>query len=58
MVCPRCNSSNIGKIGKKTYFCRDCNCEFKIEKSEALIYEFDSEGSLSKKYKICISAII
>ncbi|SHE83504.1 hypothetical protein SAMN02746089_00877 [Caldanaerobius fijiensis DSM 17918] len=55
MRCPHCKSTNIGKIGKKMYFCRDCTCEFKVEKWGALVYEYDVDGSVSKKYKVCVN---
>ncbi|WP_169736175.1 hypothetical protein [Caldanaerobius polysaccharolyticus] len=57
MKCPHCKSTNIGKIGKKMYFCRDCACEFKVEKWGALVYEYDVDGSVLKKYKVCVNLL-
>lgn len=57
MKCPRCNSENIGKIGRKLYYCRDCACEIKIEKWGVQIFEFDMDGSLCKTYKVCFNNV-
>jgi transposase-like protein len=55
MRCPICKSANVGKIGKKKYFCRDCSCEFRFEKWGAYVFEYDSEGCIDKKIKVCMN---
>ncbi|ADV79275.1 hypothetical protein TthWC1_1725a [Thermoanaerobacter thermohydrosulfuricus WC1] len=54
--CPNCKSTNVGKIGNNLYFCRDCNCEIKIKKCTAVVSMYDSEGCISKRFKVCYNA--
>lgn len=46
MQCPNCGSQNVGKIGNKLFFCRDCYCEIKIKKHTVIINTYDQEGRI------------
>jgi len=52
LKCPKCNSKDLGKIGRNLYFCRDCLCEVKFDKNKIIIYELNEEGFIEKKYNI------
>lgn len=39
-ICPACGSSQVGKIGRSTYYCRECAAEF----TDKAVYEITRQG--------------
>lgn len=46
MVCPRCHSRAVGRVGVDQYYCADCCIEFVQKKNQIRLYEVDPEGTL------------
>ncbi len=46
MICPRCHSRAVGRVGVDQYYCADCCVEFIQKKNQLRLYEVDPEGSL------------
>lgn len=46
--CPVCNSKRaIGKVGSAQYFCWDCCIEFIVRDEETMVFNVESDGTLS-----------
>ncbi len=46
MVCPKCNSRAVGKIGQNQYFCWDCSIEFVPTKDGFRMYRLEPDGTM------------
>lgn len=46
MLCPKCRSRAIGKIGQDQYYCWDCNIEFVPTKDGFRMYRLEEDGTL------------
>ncbi|MDG5470902.1 hypothetical protein P6709_04015 [Jeotgalibacillus sp. ET6] len=46
MNCPCCNHRDIGKIGTKHYYCRQCCIEFLVYRGKLVLYEISEDGSI------------
>jgi len=46
VICPKCKSRAIGKIGQNQYYCWDCNIEFVTTKDGYRMYRLESDGTL------------
>jgi transposase-like protein len=46
IVCPRCHSRCVGKVGVDQFYCADCCIEFVVRKNQVRLYEVDPEGML------------
>lgn len=47
LVCPNCNSKDIGKIGSQQFYCWNCFIELSVLGSELAIHQIEADGSLS-----------
>lgn len=46
MICPKCKSRAIGKIGQNQYYCWDCNIEFVPTKDGFRMYRLEPDGTI------------
>jgi hypothetical protein len=46
LLCPKCRSRAIGKIGQDQYYCWDCNIEFVPTKDGFRMYRLEEDGTL------------
>ena len=46
MVCPKCKSRAVGKIGQNQYFCWDCSIEFVPTKDGFRMYRLEPDGTM------------
>ncbi|WP_181350568.1 hypothetical protein [Thalassobacillus sp. CUG 92003] len=47
MKCPNCQSSQLGRIGSKQYYCWNCCLELSVEEDKININQIEEDGSLS-----------
>jgi hypothetical protein len=45
VICPVCNSINIGRVGTNIYYCADCFIEFEVSGGKLRMYYIDEEGT-------------
>ena len=45
MICPKCRSRAIGRIGQNQYYCWDCSIEFAPTKDGFRMYRLESDGT-------------
>ncbi len=45
MICPKCRSRAIGRIGQNQYYCWDCNIEFIPTKDGFRMYRLEADGT-------------
>lgn len=45
MICPKCRSRAIGRIGQNQYYCWDCNIEFIPTKDGFRMYRLEPDGT-------------
>ncbi len=45
MLCPKCKSRAIGKIGQNQYYCWDCGIEFTLTNSGVRMYRLEPDGT-------------
>lgn len=45
LVCPKCSSKAVGKIGQNQYYCWDCNVEYVPYKDGYRIYRIEADGT-------------
>jgi len=45
MICPKCKSRAIGKIGYNQYYCWDCNIEFVPTENGVRMYRLEPNGT-------------
>lgn len=45
MICPKCRSRAIGRIGQNQYYCWDCNIEFVPTKDGFRTYRLEPDGT-------------
>ncbi len=56
MICPRCHSRAVGRVGVDQFYCADCCIEFIQKKNQIRLYEVDPEGALvalSEEHRLC-----
>lgn len=46
MICPKCRSRAIGRIGQNQYYCWDCNIEFVPTKDGYRTYRLEADGTV------------
>ena len=46
MICPKCRSRAIGRIGQNQYYCWDCNIEFVPTKDGFRTYRLEPDGTV------------
>ncbi|SES63242.1 hypothetical protein SAMN05660297_00004 [Natronincola peptidivorans] len=50
--CPNCGGINLGRLHKKSYFCRDCYVEVAITRKNDIYVHIPSEdGVITRKIK-------
>ncbi len=47
MICPNCNSKDIGKIGSNQYYCWGCFIELAVSGEKMSVYQVEKDGTLS-----------
>jgi hypothetical protein len=47
MVCPNCNSKDLGKIGVNQYYCWGCFIELSVSENKFSLHQVEEDGSLS-----------
>ncbi len=45
MVCPKCKSRAIGRIGQNQYYCWDCSIEFVPTRDGFRMYRLEEDGT-------------
>ena len=45
MICPKCKSRAIGKIGQNQYYCWDCSIEFVPTQGGVRMYRLEPDGT-------------
>lgn len=45
MVCPKCRSRAIGRIGQNQFYCWDCNIEFIPTRDGFRMYRLEPDGT-------------
>lgn len=45
MICPKCRSRAIGRIGQNQYYCWDCNIEFTLARDGFRVYRLEPDGT-------------
>lgn len=46
MICPKCRSRAVGRIGQNQYYCWDCNIEFVPTRDGFRMYRLESDGTI------------
>ncbi|MGI6642502.1 MAG: hypothetical protein ACOX3V_00565 [Bacillota bacterium] len=46
MVCPKCRSRAVGRIGQNQYYCWDCNIEFVPTRDGFRMYRLEPDGTV------------
>ena len=46
MVCPKCKSRAIGRIGQNQYYCWDCSIEFVPTRDGFRMYRLEEDGTV------------
>lgn len=52
MRCPICNELRLGRIGLRTYFCKNCSYEILDRGKDLIIFIIDKEGNKKKFLQI------
>ncbi len=52
MKCPYCSSKEIGKIGRKKYFCSTCFSEIVVNSNKMNVISLNEKG-IAKVIKTC-----
>lgn len=47
LVCPNCQSKDVGKIGINQYYCWNCFIELSVSKGIIHTHQVEEDGSLS-----------
>jgi len=45
LICPKCGSRAVGRIGQNQYYCWDCSIEFVPTKDGFRMYRLEEDGS-------------
>ncbi len=45
MICPKCKSRSIGKIGHHQYYCWNCSIEFSSDENGVRVYRLEIDGT-------------
>ncbi|HHW91410.1 MAG TPA: hypothetical protein GX735_01775 [Firmicutes bacterium] len=46
MTCPVCGGRDVGKVGAKQYYCRECCVEFVVRRDRIQVYQVEDDGTL------------
>ncbi|MGI6142516.1 MAG: hypothetical protein ACOYEK_01415 [bacterium] len=46
MTCPVCSGRDVGKVGAKQYYCRECCVEFVVRRDRIQVYQVEDDGTL------------
>ena len=52
MRCPNCSSKDIGKIGRKKYFCSNCFSEIVVSSDKLKVVSVNEKG-IARVIKVC-----
>lgn len=47
MICPNCQSKDLGKIGVNQYYCWGCYIELSVNKGMIYTHQVEEDGTLS-----------
>jgi hypothetical protein len=47
MMCPNCNSKDLGKIGVNQYYCWGCFIELSVSNNKLSLHQVEEDGTLS-----------
>jgi len=50
--CPSCSSSNVGKLGKSSYFCRNCFVQINKEQNQIYIDIISEDGVTIERIRV------
>ncbi|ABW18606.1 hypothetical protein Clos_1059 [Alkaliphilus oremlandii OhILAs] len=50
--CPSCSSTNVGKLGKSSYFCRNCFVQINKEQNQIYINITSEDGKTIERIRV------